>query len=298
MESKRAVSYLIVNADDYGYFDCVSKGILESVGKGIVTSTGVFANSNNLDQQLSWLRKEDSVDVGVHLNLTSGRPLTDVMAASLSKWGSEFPGKFSMAVAIMSGKIALSDVQTELRAQVRRCLEGGLVLRFLNSHEHIHMLPPLFPLIQELAAEFDIDHIRFSTPEMFHKLGPAAILRDSIMKVLEWINREKLTVPAANFLGMGESGKLSLAYLKRRLPNLKPGQVYELMCHPGRYDVNEVGDMRLLSYHAWEKELELLTSREVKDLCLTYRVELIGYRDLLVNEDRVLVRDGGVSHEL
>ena len=35
---------LIVNADDYGYFDCVSKGILESASRGIVTATGVFAN--------------------------------------------------------------------------------------------------------------------------------------------------------------------------------------------------------------------------------------------------------------
>ena len=35
--------YLIVNADDYGYFSCVSRGILDAVCDGIVTATGVLA---------------------------------------------------------------------------------------------------------------------------------------------------------------------------------------------------------------------------------------------------------------
>ena len=35
-------SYLIVNADDYGYHDCVSKGILSAARQGIVTATGIF----------------------------------------------------------------------------------------------------------------------------------------------------------------------------------------------------------------------------------------------------------------
>jgi predicted glycoside hydrolase/deacetylase ChbG (UPF0249 family) len=41
-------AYLIVNADDYGIFRCVSKGILEAASHGIVTATGVFANMAHL----------------------------------------------------------------------------------------------------------------------------------------------------------------------------------------------------------------------------------------------------------
>ena len=31
-----------------------------------------------------------------------------------------------------------------------------IAVTFLNSHEHVHMLPRLFPVIKALAKEFDI----------------------------------------------------------------------------------------------------------------------------------------------
>jgi predicted glycoside hydrolase/deacetylase ChbG (UPF0249 family) len=95
-------SYLIVNADDYGYFRCVSRGILKAVTHGIVTATGVFANAMPFAEDAAKLRDCDGVDVGVHLNLTEGVPLTTELRNSLSRWSGRFPGKLSMAVALLS----------------------------------------------------------------------------------------------------------------------------------------------------------------------------------------------------
>ena len=47
--------HLIINADDYGYFPCISKGILEAASSGAVTATGILANSPDLKAQLEWL---------------------------------------------------------------------------------------------------------------------------------------------------------------------------------------------------------------------------------------------------
>ncbi|MDH3947341.1 MAG: ChbG/HpnK family deacetylase [Gammaproteobacteria bacterium] len=287
--SERQPAYLIVNADDYGYFDCVSRGILESARHGIVTATGIFATSANFNEHAGRLADVDSLDIGVHLNITDQAPLTAAMRKKLSRWAGQFPGKYTVARAVLSGAISSRDVKLEWQAQIERCLEQGLNIAFLNSHEHIHMLPSLFPVVQELAAEYDILHVRFPTSELFRDLAIGAVIRDVIMKVTGLLNRRRCVEPTAHFLGMGNSGKLTVEYLLQRLPGLKPGGVYELMCHPGFADRSEISDPRLLQYHNWNGEREALTNPEVRDMLKNNGIRLIGYRHLEIQGTRLTV---------
>ena len=291
MTSGSPWTYLIVNADDYGYYNCVSQGILEAASHGILTATGIFANSGHFTEHVGWLRDNAGLDLGVHLNITDRAPLTINMQNRLSRWAGRFPGKYTISRALLSGKITTEDVRSEWRAQIKRCLDEGLQIRFLNSHEHIHMLPPLFPVLQALAGEYGISHIRFPTSEPFRNLTTGAIVRDILIKITEHFNRPHLTNPAVRFLGMGESGRLGTEYLQQRLPKLKPGHVYELMCHPGYYDANEINDSRLLNYHDWKRELDALTNPAVRDMLDQHRIRLIGYRHLHVQAGQFVVRD-------
>ena len=68
------------------------------------------------------------------------------------------------------------------------------------------------------------------------------------------------------------------------------GEIYELMCHPGEFDAQEVTDARLLRYHDWQGELSALTSPAARELLHRYRVRLIGYRHLAVRDDRLVVQ--------
>ena len=291
MTSESPWTYLIVNADDYGYFNCVSQGILKSASHGIVTATGIFANSAHFAEHVGWLKDNASLDLGVHLNITDQAPLTINMQNRLSRWQGRFPDKYTLSRALLSGKITTEDVRSEWRAQIERCLDKGLEIRFLNSHEHIHMLPSLFPMLEALAGEYGISHIRFPTSELFQNLAMGALVRDILMKMMGLFNRPRLTNPAARFLGMGESGKLSTEYLQRRLPKLKPGRVYELMCHPGYYDANEISDSRLLNYHDWKREFDALTNPAVREMLYQYRIRLIGYRHLQIQAGQFVVQD-------
>ncbi len=291
MSSVSPCSYLIVNADDYGYFGCVSRGILKSASDGIVTATGIFANSAHFDAHVGWLQDNATLDLGVHLNVTDQAPLSVDMQNRLSPWGGHFPDKYTLVKALLTGRITTDVVRSEWRAQIERCLDKGLEIRFLNSHEHIHMLPSLFPLVQALAGEYGISHIRFPTPEPFQGLAVGALVRDILMKLTGVFNRPRLANPAARFLGMGESGRLGTEYLQRRLPGLEPGHVYELMCHPGHYDADEISDPRLLNYHDWNRELDALTNPLVRDMLDQHRIRLIGYRHLQIQAGRLLVRD-------
>jgi predicted glycoside hydrolase/deacetylase ChbG (UPF0249 family) len=183
-------------------------------------------------------------------------------------------------MAVMSGALPVADVKLEWRAQIERCLDKGLAIRVLNSHEHIHMLPPLFRLAGELSREYGVADVRLSTSEWFRNWKPGALIRDTLMKGLAGINHNRLDHPAPAFLGMAESGRLSLAALRNLIPRLQPGGVYELMCHPGFRTETEIDNPQLLRYHDWEGELAALTSAEARALLDRHGVRLIGYRDL------------------
>jgi len=286
-----AGAYLIVNADDYGYFRSVSKGILRSASDGIVTATGMFANADHFDEQAAWLRDFDAIDVGVHLNLTEGLPLTSELAARLSRTSGRFPRKSPMAIAILSGSIRTEDVTREWRAQIERCLGAGLDVKFLNSHEHLHMLPSLFRVATALAAEYGIAHLRVPTAELANPLR-SSIARDAIIKTLEIVNRRGTTNPVARFLGMEVSGRLTPEYLERCIPRLCAGDVYELMCHPGEPAAPDARDPRLLHYHDWEGELRTLTNPAVREVIRRHGVRLIGYRHVEVRAGRLVARQG------
>ena len=290
MTAAGAPSCLIVSADDYGYFGGVSRGIIEAAERGIVTATGVFANSDRFDEDVPALRDCAALDAGVHLNLTDGRPLTPDMRARLARWNGRFPGKFVIGRAVMLGAIRVRDVQIEWRAQIERCLDAGLTLQFLNSHEHIHMLPLLFPLAQAFADEYGIPHLRLATADLKRSRGAAALLRGAIIGTVAAYCRRQLVRPAAHFLGLEASGRLGIDDLDALTADLQPGGVYELMCHPGRLDRSEVSNPRLLDYHDWEGELATLTDPRAKALLDERGIRLVGYRDVVADSGRLMPR--------
>jgi predicted glycoside hydrolase/deacetylase ChbG (UPF0249 family) len=266
---------LIINADDYGYYPCVSQGILEAAKSGALTATGILANSPNLVTQLQWLNGIEKLDVGVHLNLTCGLPLTDVMSEKLGQWKGQFPNAYVMSMLLMTGKMSLADIRTEWRAQIEVCQSQKL--RFLNSHEHIHMLPVLFPLVLELAQDFGIDHVRLSQAEWLSPFGLSALIRNALIKTMQLINQRHIKINRPLFLGLSRSGKLDYEYLTMIFSKLKSGQSYELMCHPGHYNPAEISNARLLAYHDWEGELALLQSPKVHDLYEKFGIRLSQY---------------------
>lgn len=280
-------AYLIVNADDYGYFPCVSRGILAAARQGAVTATGVMANAPSLDQQLDWLKSCPDLDTGVHLNLTWGTPVSRAMRDRLRRSGGRFMSKERMCSAILRRVVTIAEVGAEWQSQIEKCLAAGLKPTFLNSHEHIHMLPPLFSLIHDLAARYGIAHVRYPVGEVPRRWTIGAVARNLIIHCLGRLCRSRRRGTGIPCLGVGESGRLSLDYLRRIVPALEGGRVYEMMCHPGYYAAEEITDRRLLSYHAWEEELAVLTSEETADLLARHGVRRVSYRELPLLDGRL-----------
>ncbi|HZW37373.1 MAG TPA: ChbG/HpnK family deacetylase [Candidatus Deferrimicrobiaceae bacterium] len=272
---------LIVNADDFGYSQSVSRGILDAARKGVVTATGVLANSPYFDELAKELLAVGGVDTGVHLNLTGWPPITGRLADLLERSKGVVSGnKNRVALSILTGRIDVSLVEREWDAQILRCLDAGIRVWFLNSHEHLHMLPPLFRLIHRLADRYTIPYIRYPSAEWFGFPKAESLTREVTLQVLDWINRGGSRRPGPVLLGVSRSGKLDLAYLERRLATLRKGGVYELMCHPGYAVTDESFDRRQIAYHDWEGELNSLFRAGDQGLFHSGNVRLIGFRDL------------------
>lgn len=269
--------HLIVNADDYGYFPCISRGILDAAASGSVTATGILANNPNLTSQLEWLNAVDDLDLGIHLNLTYGHPLATSMADKLSTWNGLFPGAYSMSLMLLNKKIDIKDVRAEWCAQIEAC--QGRKLMFLNSHEHIHMLPALFSLTRELAREYQIPQIRLTRAEWLLPIGISGLVRNTLIQCMQTVNQSRFKVRSPILLGLSRSGKINFDYLAKIFSRLKPGQTYELMCHPGYFDPCEISDHRLKAYHDWENELNLLRSPKLQSLYERFGIRLSHYQE-------------------
>src|SRR5690606_809737 len=118
------------------------------------------------------------------------------------------------------------------------------------------MLPQLFPLVQRLAKKYSIPNVRVASAEWVSPLAISGLIRNTLlMGLASLINRQKRK-KEPKLLGVSCSGNLNREYLVKRLVEMLPGRIYELMCHPGHYIPGEIVDENLLNYHHWEGELE------------------------------------------
>lgn len=216
--------FLIMNADDFGYFSSVSRGVIECARRKAITATSIMANGPNFQDTVEWLREVPELDIGVHLNITFGLPLTAMMKACLSGYGRTFQNRIRTAYLISIKKMPVSTVIQEWRSQIERCLSTGLKIRFINSHEHIHMLPSLFKSYIELAREFNIHYIRHTQPEWSITLDIKHFCRNMTLFILLVLNKRYEPNNYIRLIGSGMSCKLNLEYLEMCFKKMKGGR--------------------------------------------------------------------------
>ncbi len=280
-DQNRKPIFLVINADDFGYYACVSRGIVACARKNAITATAVMANGPRFTELAKLLPNAPDIDLGVHLNITYGLPISKECKRLLASSGGYFKTKIATAVMLMKSNLPVAAVRAEWRAQIDRSLAAGLKICFLNSHEHIHLLPAIAGLMPELSKEYGVRHIRNPRPEWKNQpIRISTLLRNLLMALAVWSSSAPPSKPDTRVLGIGVSGKMTLKYLDRCFGTLIPGENYELMSHPGIYDPNEIVDKRLTAFHAWQQEMDLLMSDAVKVLLQRYNIRLKRFSEL------------------
>ncbi|MBI5049310.1 MAG: hopanoid biosynthesis-associated protein HpnK [Nitrospirae bacterium] len=272
---------LIVNADDFGLTQSVNQGIVRCFREGIVTSASILTNGKAFKEAVR-LTKENNLDVGIHLTLMEGKPVSEgSQVQSLINKEGYFPKNYiNFSLKYFCSKISLNDIETELRAQIEKFLGAGLKPTHVNSHNHVHMFPGIIDVVIRLMKQYGIKFIRIPVEPVISlrdrfsfnavaKLFLVALARTARHKILNYGLRT-----TDFFEGLFISGRLSRKNLIEVLGHIKPG-VTELMCHPGYVDA-ELLDLHPWNYN-WDKELEALCDEEVKKKVESLGIKLAGF---------------------
>jgi predicted glycoside hydrolase/deacetylase ChbG (UPF0249 family) len=283
---KRPSIRLIVNADDFGISERINAGIVHAHREGIVTATSLLAVGRAFEQAVHLSRAVPSLDVGVHLTLVAEAPLLRRNSSLVGEDG-RFPASGGvLAARWLTGRVRKSEVRAEWSAQIERVLEQGVRVSHLDSHQHVHVLPGLADLTRDLAARYGIpfvrapiEDLRAEWPPSLH--GVARAMGSTALRVFWVIGRLAGVGPAKRrplcFLGFQDGGRLDEVRLRRLLDHLRPGGVYELMCHPG-FTPDEP-DVQSWAYRH-EAELRALTSPSVRSEIAARGIRLCNFVDL------------------
>jgi len=169
-----AARRLIVNADDFGLSEGVTEGILQAMRDGIVTSTSVLATAPGLETAVRRLASTGCRSIGIHLNLTSGRPLGPVSPRLLAADGS-FRGPATVWSLGMLGRLERADVEAELRRQLEAVEALGVELSHIDGHHHVHVLPQVAPVVAALARAHRIPAVRWPRARPLRGSPPARL---------------------------------------------------------------------------------------------------------------------------
>lgn len=106
---------LILNADDFGLSPSVNRGIVEAYHAGVITSTTLMANMPGFDEAVQIAKAEPGLGVGLHFNLSYGRPLSEPRKVSSLV---DPTGAYTYRPGQDAVPWTAEDVQTELEAEL------------------------------------------------------------------------------------------------------------------------------------------------------------------------------------
>lgn len=227
---------LIINADDFGYCKGVNYGIIEAYKNGILTSTTMMANMPGFEQALELHEQYPGLGIGIHLTLTTGRPILSNLKTIV-----DAEGNFrNQAYYKGSFIIDQQEIYDEWKAQIEKILATGIKPTHVDTHHHANLFSDFNDIYLKLADEYQLpvrnnfnnkEHTRRTTDHFIYTMETVIQTVESLEKLFETNNS------------------------------------VEIMCHPAFLD------KFLLSHSSYTyprtEELELLTHPTIKNLFTT-----------------------------
>jgi predicted glycoside hydrolase/deacetylase ChbG (UPF0249 family) len=237
----------LVIADDIGIGPNTTTGILQLAAQGIVTGSVLLVNSPYAPEAVcKWRQLGSTLEIGWHPNLTLDAPLSQ--APSLTRPDGTFWPLGSFLKRWLFGLLDPKEIEAELRAQLRRFVElVGHPPMLINSHQHVGLFSPVGEILLRILSELRVKPYvrRVQEPWPVVRRLPGARLKRSFLGLLgRRLSRsqEALGFPGNDWLaGIANPECVLDSDFFVHWLRAMPGDVVELMCHPGRLDPTLVG---------------------------------------------------------
>lgn len=235
---------LCVNADDFGFSSEISKGILQLMEKGLVSSTSVMSMHCTKEdwEKLSQIK---NISIGLHFSLTSGcNGITE-----------NSKNQYALARKIITGKIKFQNILEELSLQyetLKKNFPGEIT--HIDTHQHIHIIPSVANAMRKLSAEKKIPYIRITK-----EISPGVSFKKTLFNSSYRKNNQQIPVFGLNMMGktfVRENILKHFEFLKRK----NVSKVIWIV-HPGyKSDEKKFSD----SFNK-EREIEIKTFLEMQN---------------------------------
>ncbi len=247
---------LLIRSDDLGYSEAVNYGIEKALRFGLTKSVGLMTNMPAAVHGLSLIEDLD-VCIGQHTNVCVGRPLTD--PARIPSLVDE-NGLFKTSRVYRSAKedfVVFDEAVLEIEAQYRQFRE--LTGREPDYFEtHAVRSATFAQAMEEVAGRYGLKYSTAYAPGTLMHIGKAEVNPCLVGSMTE--NYDPF-----------QCMKDAVRNGRRDIPNI-------YICHPGYLDAFLLRSSSLTVNRT--KEVEMLTSEEMRDWMAAQNVELISHREI------------------
>lgn len=251
---------ILIRCDDLGMCHDVNLAALEVLEKGFPVSMSVMVPCAWFPEAADLLKKYKNVSVGVHLTLNSEwkqyrwGPVAGVhkVPSLVDTLGYFFPSRS----ALFDNEPDLSEIETELRAQIEKALKAGLNIDYLDYHMGAAMQNELTrSIVEKLANEYKVSISRYYG-EVDVEGGYSAPVENKLETIYSKIS-------TMSTVGI----KLLVFHIGRDNPEMKAME-----------DLNKFG-LKEMSRHR-NSELEALISPKLQKLINDLKFRLVNYKML------------------
>ena len=151
---------VIVNGDDLGYTSGINQGMVIGATRGILRSTTAIMNGAYIKEGVEMMKEHPEIGVGLHLNLTLGKPLTHSPSLTDPSTGLFYSGRSE----VWKHNPDYKEIEAEWNAQFEAFVSAFNKLPdHIDSHHSVHdATPEAFEISSKIANQYHLPMRRYN----------------------------------------------------------------------------------------------------------------------------------------
>jgi predicted glycoside hydrolase/deacetylase ChbG (UPF0249 family) len=155
---------IITNADDFGFCEDTVRATIECFEAGALTSATIMPKMPATASAVAYARCNSNLSFGVHLTFAAGTEEAPVLPPSRIPSLVTEDGRFrptnTIRLLTLCRQIPIDQIEAEAEAQIAFLVDQGVPVSHVDSHFHLHKLPPFCRALRQVLPKFGIRRVR------------------------------------------------------------------------------------------------------------------------------------------
>jgi predicted glycoside hydrolase/deacetylase ChbG (UPF0249 family) len=262
---------LILNADDFGWDEDATNGILNLIENNKIHNTTVLANHVQSADLLKLKKFQQNISIGLHTCINAGKSV-HTSPSSLTDDQCNFFSSKNLFIKSLRKEIEYTDVLHEIKMQYNFLREHNIIITHADSHQHIHQYPVLSGMITQALSETGITKVRNCMPASIYDTRRVVVAAFCCLTKKNIIKFKHPDILITDFTNTHLSFEKCIPQILKKIA-ASSHQTIEWMCHPAIQD-------RPGSYLQRKAEYDFLKHADWQELLNMHSIKLSQYKDL------------------